>query len=168
MLNIVLYQPEIAENVGNIIRTCVAFDATLHLIRPYGFLFNKNDPKIKRSCANYIEHLTIVEHDTYEQFLSSIKDDYSIFYITRYGIKNPSDVKFKTNKNVYIMFGKESTGIDKQILIDNKQNTIRIPSSDKVRSINVSNCVAIVAYEFIKQNNYEGLKDTEPFKPLFE
>jgi tRNA (cytidine/uridine-2'-O-)-methyltransferase len=167
MLNIVLFEPEIAENTGNIARTCVAFNAKLHLIRPYGFPFSKNDPKLKRAGANYFEHLQVSEYDSYDEFINSIEEEYDIYYLSRYGVNTPNSCNFKTDKDVYLMFGKESTGIDKTILLANKEKTIRVPSSVNVRSINLSNTVAMIAYEYVKQNDYDGLSLQEPHKKLF-
>jgi tRNA (cytidine/uridine-2'-O-)-methyltransferase len=167
MLNIVLFEPEIAENTGNIIRTCVGFNASLHLIRPYGFLFSKNDPKLKRSSANYLDLLEIHEHNSFEDFLKTIDKKSKIYYLTRYGIKNPSQCEFNKKENIYIVFGKESTGIDKNILLNNKKDTVRIPSTKNVRSLNLSNCVAMMCYEFSRQNEFNGLEGLEPHKKLF-
>ncbi|MDR3249677.1 MAG: tRNA (cytidine(34)-2'-O)-methyltransferase [Mycoplasmataceae bacterium] len=166
-LNIVLLEPEIPQNTGNIARTCVGFNANLHLIRPYGFIFNKKMSELKRSGVNYWDKLKIFEHDSYNEFIKSIKkQSYDIYFITRYGKNTPEKIK-SNKKNIYILFGKESIGIDKLILKANKNKTIRIPITSNVRSLNVSNCVAIIAYEFIKKTKYSGLKIQEPHKPLF-
>ncbi|MDR0340649.1 MAG: tRNA (cytidine(34)-2'-O)-methyltransferase [Mycoplasmataceae bacterium] len=167
-LNVILFEPEIAENVGNIIRSCVGFNATLHLIKPYGFFYSSTNPIFKRSSANYIDKIIIKEYDCYDDFLkiNNISSK-NIFFITRYGQNTPEQCDFKMNKNIYIMFGKESTGINKEILKQNLNMTVRIPSSANVRSLNVSNCVAIFAYEYAKQNNYEGLEISEPHKKVF-
>ena len=162
-LHIVLFEPEIPQNTGNIARTCVGFDAILHLIRPYGFVLN--DKNLKRSGVDYWDHLHLIEHDCYEEFIKTLKPNDVIFYITRYGKKTLSDIK-KNEKNgdVYLMFGRESTGIRKEILEANINNTIRIPSSKNVRSLNLSNCVAICAYEVLKQYDFPNLEFEEPHK----
>lgn len=167
MLHIVLIEPEIPANTGNIARTCVAFNATLHLVRPYGFFLN--DKNLKRSGVDYWDHLKLVEHDSFDDLLSSVKNDQCFYFYTRYGVNKPSDISYPKIKDhdVYLVFGKESAGIDKAILKKYKEQTIRIPSSNKVRSLNLSNTVAIACYEVEKQNDYENLCKEEPHKPLF-
>ena len=164
MLHIVLYQPEIPENTGNVARTCVAFNAHLHLIRPYGFFLT--DSKLKRSAVTYWDKVKLHEYDCYEDFVKEnrINSKSQIYYITRYGKHNSGEMKYKTNGDFYLMFGKESTGIDKKILKDNLDKTIRIPTTDNVRALNLSNCVAMLAYEYTKQTKFKGLKLKEPFK----
>ncbi|MCF0227508.1 MAG: tRNA (cytidine(34)-2'-O)-methyltransferase [Malacoplasma sp.] len=164
MLHIVIYQPEIPENTGNIARTCVAFDAHLHLIRPYGFFLT--DKNLKRSSVTYWDKVKLHEYDCYEDFVkqNNINSNSQIYYITRYGKQTSNKIKYDLKNEVYLMFGKESTGIDKQILKDNLSKTIRIPTTDNVRALNLSNCVAMLAYEYVKQNNFEGLELKEPFK----
>ncbi|MCQ3908015.1 MAG: tRNA (cytidine(34)-2'-O)-methyltransferase [Mycoplasmoidaceae bacterium] len=162
-LHIVLFEPEIPQNTGNIARTCVGFNAILHLIRPYGFVLS--DKNLKRSGCDYWKHLKMYEHDCYEDFIKTLKKDDQIYYITRYGKHHLSDIK-KPSKNgdIYLMFGRESTGINKEILVANKSHTIRIPSSKNVRSLNLSNCVAICAYEIAKLSNFSLLEKLEPHK----
>jgi tRNA (cytidine/uridine-2'-O-)-methyltransferase len=161
MLHIVLFQPEIVQNLGNAIRTCVAFNAKLHLIRPYGFFFNKNSPLIKRSSANHAKQLEILEYNNYRDFIKN-NHPKQIFFLTRYGKKNLGQVKFNTKSDLYFVFGRESTGIDKSILRKNKKHLIRIAASDKIRSLNLANCVAIICYEFSCQNKYLDLCLNEP------
>jgi len=164
MLHIVLFEPEIPQNVGNIARTCVGFNATLHLIKPYGFIFDRNHGELKRSGVNYWDKLKICEHTTYEDFLKTVKKNSSFYFLTRYGTKTTDQIKFNYKGDSYILFGKESTGIDKEILKANKPHTYRIPSSINVRSLNVSNCVAILAYLYVSKNKFSKLEKKEPFK----
>ena len=162
-LHIVLFEPEIPQNTGNIARTCVGFNAILHLIRPYGFVLS--DKQLKRSGCDYWNHLKLFEHDCYEEFIKTLKKNDEIYYITRYGKHLPSQIKKpKKNGDIYLMFGKESTGITKSILVANKSRTIRIPSSKNVRSLNLSNCVAICAYEIAQLSNFSNLEKLEPHK----
>ena len=162
-LHIVLFEPEIPQNTGNIARTCVGFNAKLHLIRPYGFILS--DKNLKRSGVDYWDHLELEEHDCYEDFVKTLKDGDEVYYITRYGKQTLSDIKKIDKKHdVYLMFGRESTGIPKQILQAHKDHTIRIPSSKNVRSLNLSNCVAICAYHIIELDNFSNLEKLEPHK----
>lgn len=161
MLNIVLFEPEIPENTGNIMRTCAATNAKLHLIRPLGFRLDESS--IKRSGVNYIDKVNYTLYDDYEDFCNKNPGEY--YYMTRYGKKAHSEFDYSDkSKNIYLIFGKESTGIPKEILRDNLDRCIRIPSTDNVRSLNLSNCVAIVLYEVLRQQDYLDLSRTEPFK----
>ncbi|GHU48688.1 hypothetical protein FACS1894218_6330 [Bacilli bacterium] len=99
--------------------------------------------------------------------MGSIDHEYHLYYVTRYGVITPDKLKLKTKNDIYFMFGKESSGIPKNILKKYRSDTIRIPSTNKVRSLNLSNCVAIVGYEYTKQNDYDDLEITEPHKPIF-
>ena len=144
MINIVLYEPEIPQNTGNIMRTCVATGAKLHLIEPLGFILN--DKTIKRSGVNYIDKLEYEVYEDFEEFKSKNPGEY--YYFTRYGHKPHTsfDYSNKSNKNLYFIFGKESTGIPKEILKEDLEHCMRIPMTDKVRALNVTNSVAIVIY----------------------
>ena len=161
MLNIVLFEPEIPENTGNIMRTCAATGAKLHLIRPLGFRLDATS--IKRSGVNYIDKVDYTLYDDYEDFCS--KNDGEYYFMTRYGKNAHSEFDYTDkSKNIYLIFGKESTGIPKEILRNNLDRCIRIPSTDNVRSLNLSNCVAIVLYEVLRQQDYLDLCRCEPFK----
>ena len=146
MINIVLYEPEMPQNTGNIMRTCVATNAKLHLIEPLGFVLNDNS--LKRYGVNYLDKLN------YEKYID--------YVFTRYGKKNHTEFDFSnTLDNIYLIFGKESTGIPLEILKDNLDNCIRIPMSSNVRCLNVSNSVAIAVYEVLRQQNFNNLSFTE-------
>lgn len=161
MINIVLFEPEIPQNTGNIMRTCVAVGARLHLIKPLGF--DLSDKQLKRSGMDYIEELEYFVYENYKDFVS--KNPGHHFYITRYGEKTYSDVDYNEIKdNIYLIFGKESTGIDKNILKNNLDHCFRIPMKKDIRSLNLSNCVAIVLYEVLRQTNYLGLSKFETIK----
>ena len=161
MINIVLYEPEIPENTGNIMRTCVATNSKLHLIEPFGFIFDEK--RLKRSGANYIDKVNYERYIDFEDFLS--KNDGEFYYFTRYGTSSYSDIDFTdVGKNIYLIFGKESTGIPKDILHDNLDKCYRIPTSDNVRALNLSNCVALVTYEALRQQNFPNLLLSDPFK----
>jgi len=161
MLNIVLFEPEIPQNTGNIMRTCIATNAKLHLIKPLGF--EMDEKSIKRSGVNYIDKCNYQIYENYQDFINQNKGTF--YFLTRYGHKPPSDFDFSNNKeNIYFVFGKESTGIDKNILKDNLNNCMRLPMSDNVRSLNLANTVAIVIYEALRQQNYNDLLFDEPHK----
>lgn len=160
MINVVLYEPEIPQNTGNIMRLCAGTGATLHLIKPLGF--DLSEKSIKRSGANNIENCKYIVYENYEDFLS--KNAGKMYYITRYGKKTHSDPVYSMDENIYFIFGKESTGIPKEILKENFENCLRIPANENVRSLNLSNCVAILVYEALRQTGYPGLSTVEIFK----
>ena len=158
MLNIVLYEPEIPTNTGNIMRTCVATGAKLHLIEPLGFRLDEKS--LRRSGVNYIDKLDYQVYLDYEDFLSKNKGEF--YYFTRYGKKPHSSFDYSDpNKNIYLIFGKESTGIPKEILKDHLDHCLRIPMASNVRALNLSNCVAIVTYEVLRQQDYPNLSKVE-------
>lgn len=162
MNNIVLYQPEIPQNTGNIMRTCVATNTRLHLIKPLGFQLDS--AHIKRCGVNYIDKLEYKVYENWEDFKSKNKGKF--FYFTRYGRKPHTEFDFvpKNNEDIFLIFGKESTGIPKEILKDDLNNCMRIPMTDNVRALNVSNSVAIAIYEALRQQNYNDLLREEPHK----
>lgn len=160
MINVVLYEPEIPQNTGNIMRTCAATNTHLHIIRPLGFTLSES--KLKRSGVNYIPECNYTLYDDYEDFLN--KNDGAFYFFTRYGKKPHTAVSYPKDKEIYLVFGKESTGIPLEILKDNLENCLRIPMNDKVRALNVSNSVAVGIFEVLRQNDFEGLLFSEPFK----
>lgn len=161
MINIVLYEPEIPQNTGNVMRTCVATGSRLHLIKPLGFSID--DAHLKRSGVNYIDKLEYFVYENYHDFLS--KNSGEFYFFTRYGHKPHSSFDYSDkSKDIYLIFGKESTGIPKEILRPNIERCMRIPMTDNVRALNVSNACAIVVYEVLRQRNYEGLLFDEPHK----
>ncbi len=158
MINVVLYEPEIPQNTGNIIRTCVAVGAKLHFIYPLGFALGSHI--VKRSGVNYDPKLVYETYDDWDDFLS--KNSGEFYYFTRYGKKPHSDFDYSDkSKNIYLIFGKESTGIPKEILKGNLDRCVRIPASSDVRALNLSNCVAIGVYEVMRQQDYPNLSKTE-------
>ncbi len=161
MINIVLYEPEIPGNTGNIMRTCAATNAKLHLIKPLGF--SLEEKYIKRSAVNYLDKVNYQVYENFEDFLS--QNDGDFYFLTRYGKKPHSSFDYtKSTKDIYLFFGKESTGIPKEILRNYLDRCLRIPTTDNVRSLNLSNCVALVLYEVLRQLDYPNLLRTEPFK----
>jgi tRNA (cytidine/uridine-2'-O-)-methyltransferase len=159
MLHIVLFEPEIPQNTGNIMRTCVATGAKLHLIEPLGFRLDEK--RLKRSALDYYQYIDYTVYEDYETFEKNNKGQF--FFLTRYGKKTYSDFNFKEIKeDIYLVFGKESTGIEKHILANHMDRCFRIPTTDKVRSINLSNCVALVGYEVLRQLDFPQLFENEP------
>ncbi len=161
MINIVLYEPEIPQNTGNIMRTCVATNSKLHLIKPLGFKLD--DSHMKRSAVNYLENLNYEVYENFEDFKSKNVGTY--YYLTRYGKKPHTSFDYSNcNENIYLIFGKESTGIPKEILHNNLSRCVRIPMSDNVRCLNVANSACVAVYEVLRQQGYPNLLFTEPFK----
>ena len=161
MINVVLFEPEIPGNTGNIMRTCAGTGTKLHLIKPLGF--SLEDKYIKRSAVNYIEHCDYKVYDNFEDFKKQNKGTY--YYLTRYGRKPHTSFDYSdVNENIYLIFGKESTGIPKEILSDDLEHCMRIPMNDNIRALNLSNSVAIMVYEVLRQRNYPELLLEEPFK----
>ena len=161
MINVVLFEPEIPTNTGNIMRTCIATNAKLHLIKPLGFSLDERS--VKRSGVNYIDKIDMTVYENMEDFYS--KNNGTFYYLTRYGHKPHTTGNYtNSEENIYFIFGKESTGIPKKYLRDNLDNCFRLPMSKNVRSLNLSNTVAIVVYEALRQQNYNDLLFEEPHK----
>lgn len=161
MINIVLYEPEIPGNTGNIMRTCAGTGTKLHLIEPLGF--RMDEKSIKRSGVNYIENCDYQKYNNFKEFTEKNKGTY--YYLTRYGKKPHTSFDYSNvDENIYFIFGKESTGIPKEILANDLEHCMRIPMNDNIRALNLSNTVAIMIYEALRQQNYPNLLFTEPFK----
>jgi len=161
MINVVLYEPEIPGNTGNIMRTCAGTGVKLHLIKPLGF--SLDEKYIKRSAVNYLEYCDYVVYENYDDFLSKNQGDF--YYLTRYGRKPHTTCDFSdSTKNIYLVFGKESTGIPKEILKDDLDHCLRIPMNEHIRALNLSNSVAVMVFEVLRQQNYPNLLFEEPFK----
>lgn len=153
-INIVLHQPQIPQNTGNIARTCAAIGASLHLIRPLGFEID--DSKLKRAGLDYWYALDIHYYDSLDDFY--VKNPQSqIFYFSTKSPKKYTDVTYP--QTTYLMFGKETAGLPEQLLKDNPDKCVRIPMRDGLRSLNLSNSVAIAAYEVLRQQDFVGLRE---------
>ncbi len=153
MINIVLHEPEMPANTGNIGRTCVALGARLHLIEPLGFRLDEKS--LKRAGLDYWEKLDVTTYINFEDFLEK-NPGAKIYMATTKSKQTYVDVTYE--KDCYIMFGKESAGIPEEILLDYKKTSIRIPMYPEIRSLNLSNSVAIVAYEAMRQNGFFQLE----------
>lgn len=159
-INIVLFEPEIPQNTGNIMRTCVAAGCALHIIKPLGF--DIDNPKFKRATTNHITWADYTLYENYEDFAS--KNDGEYYYMTRYGKQPPSDIDFASvpsDRPIYLILGKESTGIPYDILKAHLDRCFRIPMTADCRSLNVSNAAAIAIYECARQLNYPSMSFTE-------
>ena len=154
MLNIVLLEPEMPANTGNIGRTCVATGVRLHLIEPLGFRLN--DKMLKRAGLDYWDKLDVTVYDDYNDFLNR-NPGAKIYMATTKSKQKYTDVSYE--EDAYIMFGKESAGIPEEILLDNRETCIRIPMVKDERSLNLSNSVAIVLYEALRQLDFPNLEE---------
>lgn len=150
-LNIVLTEPQIPQNTGNISRTCAVTGAALHLIKPYGFVIT--DKALKRAGLDYWDKLDIYEYESLDDFFEKTDGEY--YYFTTKGKHVYSDVKYKDN--VYILFGREDKGLPEKLLYENEEHCVRIPMRPDLRSLNLSNSVAIAAYEILRQWDYPDL-----------
>ena len=154
-INIVLHEPEIHQNTGNIARTCAATGASLHIIRPMGFEID--DRKLKRAGLDYWDKLDINYYDNYEDFLNKRPEAVgNTFFFSTKAPKTYTEVE-KYPDNVFIMFGKETKGLPEDILFENKDHCVRLPMRDTIRSLNLSNSVAIAVYEILRRHDFEGL-----------
>ena len=151
-INIVLHEPEIPQNTGNIARTCAATGASLHLIRPMGFTVD--DKKLKRAGLDYWDKLDITYYDGLEDFYKK-QPDATVYYFTTKGKYKYTDVAYPDE--VYIMFGKESAGLPEELLFAHPEHAVRIPMREHLRSLNLSNSVAIAVFEILRQHDFEGL-----------
>lgn len=164
MINIVLFEPEIPGNTGNIMRTCVATNSKLHLIKPLGF--SLDEKYIRRSGVNYIDKCDYTVYENIDEFYE--KNNGKFYYLTRYGHKPHTDFDYSnSNENIYFVFGKESTGIPPELLKPHIDRCMRLPMTDNVRALNLSNTVAIVVYEALRQQNYNDLLRDEPHKSKY-
>jgi len=162
MIHVVLYEPEIPQNTGNIMRTCMASGCKLHLIEPLGF--ELDEKHLRRSAMDYVKEL---DYQIYRNWDAFVRDNQSeqYYFMTRYGKKAPSQFDFRAVKeDIYLILGKESTGIPKTILSRYLDRCMRLPMVESARSLNLSNCAAIVVYEVLRQLDYPGLSKVEKIK----
>ena len=156
-INIVLHEPEIPQNTGNIARTCAATGAALHIIKPMGFTID--DKKLKRAGLDYWDKLDITYYENFEDFIAKRPDaKENTFYFTTKAPQSYCEVS-EYPDNVYIMFGKETKGLPEELLHDNPETCVRIPMRNNLRSLNLSNSVAIAVYEILRQRDFEGLQE---------
>ena len=151
MFNIVLVEPQIPQNTGNIARTCAATGAALHIIKPMGF--QVDDVKLKRAGLDYWHMLNIKYYDSFESFLLQNSGEHFLF--TTKAKRSYTDVVYKSG--AYLIFGREDKGLPEELLRENEAGCVRLPMRGGARSLNLSNTVAIAAYEYLRQNNFEDL-----------
>ena len=157
-LNIVLVEPEIPQNTGNIARTCAALGAKRHLVYPLGFSISEK--QLKRAGLDYWDKLEIEEHTSFKEFLEKYKpEENNMFFVTTKGKKVYSDVDFSQMDEVFALFGKETKGLPEEVLQKYLDKTIRIPMREHLRSLNLSNSVAIVAYDIYRQTEFLNLEE---------
>ncbi len=154
-INIVLFQPQIPQNTGNIARTCAATGARLHLVGPLGFVLD--DKKLKRAGLDYWDKLSVQLYDNTEEFFKKNSGG-SFYYFTTKAVNRYTDIEYPDN--CYIIFGREDKGIDEGILVQNKDSCVRMPMLPRLRSLNLSNTVAIATYEILRQWDFEGFEIT--------
>ena len=157
-LNIVLVEPEIPQNTGNIARTCAALGARLHLVKPLGF--DISEKAVKRAGLDYWDKLEIIEYENLEEFKEKTKGK-NIYLFSTKSKHIYSDVKY--NDEDYLIFGPETRGLNEQYILENFENTVRMPMGYNIRSLNLSNTVAIAAYEAVKQLNFMDLEQTSSY-----
>jgi len=161
-LNIVMVEPEIPQNTGNIARTCAATGSKLHLVHPLGFSIS--DRYLKRAGLDYWDKLEIEEHDSLKAFLGKYKpEEHNMYYATTKGQHCYSDVDFSKLEEIFVLFGKETKGLPEDLLQKYIDNTIRIPMIGDLRSLNLSNSVAIIAYEILRQGDFKTLNQISKY-----
>lgn len=155
-LHVVLYQPLIPANTGNIARTCAGTDTELHLIRPLGF--STDDKMLKRAGLDYWEHVKIHYYDSLEDFYQQ-NEGGEFFYVTKFGQKAHSDFDYSAiEKDFFFIFGRETTGLPKEVIENNIETCLRLPMNENIRSLNLSNTAAILIYEALRQQDYRDLR----------
>ena len=162
-INIVMVEPEIPQNTGNIARTCAAIGAKLHLVKPLGFSID--DKHLKRAGLDYWDKLDIEIHENLKEFLNKYaykqNEEYiseNMFLASTKSKQSYSDIKYNEFEEVFLLFGKETKGLPEDLIERNMKQAIRIPMREGLRSLNLSNSVAIIAYEVLRQNNFNDLQ----------
>ncbi len=161
-LNIVLVEPEIPQNTGNIARTCAAIGAKLHLVKPLGF--DISEKSVRRAGLDYWDKVDIEVHECLEDFLNKYRpEENDMFFVTTKGKHVYSDINIEKSKAVFLLFGKETKGLPEDLLLKYIDKTIRIPMRETLRSLNLSNSVAIVAYDVLRQINFDNLESISKY-----
>ncbi len=160
-INVVLVEPEIPQNTGNIARTCAATGCKLHLVHPLGF--DISEKQVKRAGLDYWDKVEIEEHPSFEAFLSKYPPQNNMFSLTTKGKKCYSDVDYSKFDEIFILFGKETKGLPESFLLSHFDTAVRIPMKESLRSLNLSNSVAIVVYEILRQDHFKNLQEISPY-----
>lgn len=161
-INVVLVEPEIPQNTGNIARTCAATGGKLHLVRPLGF--NLSEKQVKRAGLDYWDKLDIEEHDSFAEFLSKYSPEQNnMFFVTTKGKHVYSQDIYGGLEEVFVLFGRETKGLPEDVLKKYIDKTIRIPMKKDLRSLNLANSVAIVVYEILRQKSFENLEEISQY-----
>lgn len=161
-INIVMVEPEIPQNTGNIARTCAITGAKLHLVKPLGFEIT--DKALKRSGLDYWDKLDIEVHSSLEKFLEKYSPEkYNMFFASTKATHCYSDVDYSKFDEVFVLYGKETKGLPEELLQKYIEKTIRIPMRNTLRSLNLSNSVAIITYEILRQIQFDGLQETSEY-----
>lgn len=154
-LHVVLYEPEIPANTGNIARTCLATNTTLHLIHPLGF--STEDKMLRRAGLDYWKHVNVKEYESIEELYETYREGV-FYYIENFGEKHYTDFHFnQIEEELFFIFGKETSGIPKEVIKGNEERCLRIHMNDKVRSLNLSNTAAIIIYEALRQQGFQNI-----------
>ena len=156
MFHIVLVEPEIPQNTGNIARTCAATGCTLHLVKPLGFEIS--DKQLKRAGLDYWHLVKVVVHENFDEVLASAETNAHFFYFTTKAPRAYAEARFQ--KGDYLVFGRETKGLPEDLLVKHKEECVRIPMIEESRSLNLSNSVAVAVYEGLRQNGFEGLSES--------
>lgn len=154
-LHVVLYQPEIPPNTGNIARTCLATNTSLHLIHPLGFKID--DKTVRRAGLDYWKNVDVIEHDSIDELYKAYPDG-QFYYLENFGTRFYTDADFSNKEaDIFLIFGKETTGFPRELLIGKEEQCLRIHMNDKVRSLNLANTAAIMIYEALRQQGFPDL-----------
>jgi tRNA (cytidine/uridine-2'-O-)-methyltransferase len=155
-IHVVLFEPLIPANTGNIARTCAGTNTHLHLIHPLGF--STDDKYLKRAGLDYWEHVKLFHHESMDDFFNAYPDG-DFYYITKFGTKTYSDFDYSDDdRDIFFIFGKETTGLPKELIAAHPENCLRIPMNEHIRSLNLSNTAAILIYEALRQQSFGELK----------
>ena len=162
-LNVVMCEPEIPQNTGNIARTCAITGATMHLVHPLGFKIDEKS--IKRAGLDYQDKVQIEEHNSLDEFLEKYKpEEHNMFFATTKGVTKYTDIDYSKMDEIFVLYGKETKGLPEWLLEKYlNEKTIRIPMLPTLRSLNLSNSVAIITYEILRQHNFENLQETSTY-----
>ncbi len=155
-LHLVLFEPRIPQNTGNIVRTCAVIGASLHLVHPLGF--SVDEKHVKRAGLDYFNKVGVTQWNSSKEFLEAKKNE-KLFFFTTKAKHSYHQVKYDVTGDTYLIFGREDKGIDEHILVDHEDECVRIPMIKELRSLNLSNSVAIAAYEYLRQIDFVGLEE---------